>query len=164
MIASMADEVDARSDDKGVEPEGLAVGRIGSRFYAFVALERQGGVMVYGITNPTDGHFESYVNLALDEHAAGGSHSRPGTKDVSPEGVKFVSASDSPTSKPLVLVSNELSGTTTIYEVTGSEIDAEFAVASVTLPATGSSPQLVVIAFSLLALGLAALISRQRTA
>jgi LPXTG-motif cell wall-anchored protein len=63
-----------------------------------------------------------------------------------------------------VLVSNELSGTTTIYEVTGSEIDAELAVASVTLPATGSSPQLVVIAFSLLALGLAALISRQRTA
>ncbi|MBL6636482.1 MAG: choice-of-anchor I family protein [Ilumatobacteraceae bacterium] len=164
MIASMADEVDARSDDKGVEPEGLAVGRIGSRYYAFVALERQGGVMVYDITNPTDGHFESYVNLALDEHAAGGSHSRPGTKDVSPEGVKFVSASDSPTSKPLVLVSNELSGTTTIYEVTGSEIDAELAVASVTLPATGSSPQLVVIAFSLLALGLAALISRQRTA
>lgn len=164
MIASMADEVDARSDDKGGEPEGLAVGRIGSRYYAFVALERQGGVMVYDITNPTNGHFESYVNLALDEHAAGGDHSSPGTKDVSPEGVKFVSASDSPTSKPLVLVSNELSGTTTIYEVTGSEIAAELTAASVTLPATGSSPQLVVIACGLLATGLAGLIARRKTA
>lgn len=164
MIASMADEVDARSDDKGGEPEGLAVGRIGSRYYAFVALERQGGVMVYDITDPTNGQFEAYVNLALDEHAAGGDHSSPGTKDVSPEGVKFVSASDSPTSKPLVLVSNELSGTTTIYEVTGSEIDAELIAASVTLPATGSSPQFSVIAFGVLTLGLGALFARRRTA
>ena len=163
MIASMADEVDARSDDKGGEPEGLAVGRIGSRYYAFVALERQGGVMVYDITDPTNGQFEAYVNLALDEHAAGGDHSSPGTKDVSPEGVKFVSASDSPTSKPLVLVSNELSGTTTIYEVTGSEIDAELIAASVTLPATGSSQQFSVIAFGVLTLGLGALFARRRT-
>ena len=120
--------------------------------------------MVYDITNPTNGHFESYVNLALDEHAAGGDHSSPGTKDVSPEGVKFVSASDSPTSKPLVLVSNELSGTTTIYEVTGSEIAAELTAASVTLPATGSSPHLLVIATGFFALGLAGLIARRRTA
>ncbi len=162
MIASMADEVDARSDDKGGEPEGLAVGRIGSRHYAFVALERQGGIMVYDITNPTSGEFEAYVNLALDEHAAGGDHSAPGTKDVSPEGVKFVNASDSPISKPLVLVSNELSGTTTIYEVTGSEIDAALTAASATLPATGGSPHLLVIATGFLALGIAGLIARRR--
>lgn len=75
-----------------------------------------------------------------------------------------MSASDSPVSKPLVLVSNELSGTTTIYEVTGSEIDAALTAASVTLPATGTSPQLVVIACGLLVIGLAGLIARRRTA
>lgn len=145
MVASMAEEVDGRSDDKGSEPEAVAVGRIGSRYYAFVGLERQGGIMVYDVTSPTAPVFEDYVNVALDEHAAGGAFTAPGTTDVSPEGVAFVSATDSPTGKPLVLVANELSGTTTVYEVTGSEIDAELAAAAAQLPATGMGGTLAVV-------------------
>jgi 2',3'-cyclic-nucleotide 2'-phosphodiesterase/3'-nucleotidase/5'-nucleotidase len=155
MVASMAEEVDGRSDDKGSEPEAVAVGRIGSRFYAFVGLERQGGIMVYDVTSPTAPAFEDYVNVALDEHAAEGDFSGPGTTDVSPEGVAFVSAADSPNGKPLVLVSNELSGTTTVYQVTGSEIDAELAAASVQLPATGSGSVLPLIGALLVLAGVA---------
>jgi hypothetical protein len=155
MVASMAEEVDGRSDDKGSEPEAVAVGRIGSRHYAFVGLERQGGIMVYDVTSPTAPAFEDYVNVAIEEHAAGGDFTDPGTTDVSPEGVTFVSATDSPNGKPLVLVSNELSGTTTVYQVTGSEIDAELAAASVQLPATGSGSALAIIGTLLVLAGMA---------
>ncbi len=155
MVASMAEEVDGRSDDKGSEPEAVAIGRIGSRFYAFVGLERQGGIMVYDVTSPTAPVFEDYVNVALDEHAAGGDFTGPGTTDVSPEGVAFVSATDSPTGKPLVLMSNELSGTTTVYEVTGTEIDAELAAAAVQLPATGLGTTFAVIGTLLVLAGMA---------
>ena len=162
MVASMADGVDARSDDKGSEPEAVAVGKIGERYYAFVGLERQGGIMVYDVTDPTDGQFEDYVNLALDEHAAGGDFTGPGTTDVSPEGVVFVSVADSPTGKPLVIVANELSGTTTIYEVTGSEIEAELAVANVTLPATGQGTDMALVAAVMLGIGAVALMVGRR--
>lgn len=111
-------EVDARSDDKGGEPEAVAVGSVSGRQYAFVALERQGGIMIYDVTTPSSPRFQDYVNLALDEAIAGGPHTAPGTYDISPEGVAFVAAADSPNGRPLVLVSNELSGTTTVYEVT----------------------------------------------
>jgi hypothetical protein len=36
--------------------------------------------------------------------------------DLGPEGIKFVPASDSPTRTPLLVVGNEVSGTTTDYE------------------------------------------------
>ena len=42
---------DGRSDDKGPEPEALTLGQIG-RTYAFIGLERVGGIMVYDITTP----------------------------------------------------------------------------------------------------------------
>ena len=54
--------VDTRSDNKGPEPEGLSLGTVGDRTYAFVGLERGGGgVMVYEVTNPTKPVFIEYV-------------------------------------------------------------------------------------------------------
>src|SRR5262249_52463681 len=41
---------DTRSDNKGPEPEGVDIGVIGGRTYAFVVLERAGGVMIYDVT------------------------------------------------------------------------------------------------------------------
>ena len=112
-------EADSRSDDKGGEPEAIAIGNIGGRQFAFIGLERQGGIMIYDVSSPSSPRFEDYVNLALDETVAGGPHTAPGTYDISPEGVMFVPASDSPNGLPLVLVANELSGTTTVYQVVG---------------------------------------------
>jgi hypothetical protein len=37
--------------------------------------------------------------------------------DLGPEGLCFVPANRSPNGKPLLIVANEISGTTTIYEV-----------------------------------------------
>ena len=108
--------MDGRSTSKGVEPEALAVGTIGTQTFAFIGLERMGGIMIYDITTPTAPSFIRYTNTALAGLAAG-NNTTPGSLDVSPEGMVFVPAADSPTAKPLLIVANELSGTTTIYEV-----------------------------------------------
>ncbi len=100
---------DARSDDKGTEPEGVTVGTIGENIYAFIGLERQGGVMAYNISNPATPEFVGYV-FDVDFAA--------GTGDISPEGIKFVDAADSPTGNALLLVSHEISGTVAIWEIT----------------------------------------------
>jgi len=108
--------MDGRSTSKGVEPEALAVGTIGTQTFAFIGLERMGGIMIYDITTPTAPSFIRYTHAALAGLAAS-DNTTPGSLDVSPEGMVFVPASDSPTAKPLLIVANELSGTTTIYEV-----------------------------------------------
>ena len=43
---------DERSDDKGSEPEALTLAEIDGRTYAFLGLERIGGIMVYDVTDP----------------------------------------------------------------------------------------------------------------
>jgi hypothetical protein len=107
------DSFDTRSDAKGPEPEALALGQIGERTYAFVGLERIGGVVVYDITDPAQPRFVTYANnrdFAGD--AAAGT-----AGDLAPEGIVFVSADQSPTGKPALLVANELSGTTTFWDI-----------------------------------------------
>ena len=37
--------------------------------------------------------------------------------DLGPEGLTFVAAKDSPNAKPLLIVGNEVSGTTAVYQV-----------------------------------------------
>jgi len=94
---------DNRSDNKGPEPEGVTVGAVGGRLYAFVTLERVGGVMIYDVTDPANASFVGY---------------EPATsQDFAPEVVKFVSAADSPTGQALFISANEVSGTTTIYTI-----------------------------------------------
>ncbi len=104
---------DNRSDDKGPEPEGVVTGKINGRTYAFVGLERIGGVMVYDVTDPSSPTFVQYINnrdftAATDTAAA---------KDLGPEGLAFISAQDSPNGKPLLVLANEISGSTTFYEI-----------------------------------------------
>lgn len=105
---------DSRSDDKGPEPEGVVVGRVQGRQYAFVGLERVGGIMVFDVTRPEATRYVSYVNnrdFAVEdaESAAAG--------DLGPEGLLFIKAEDSPNGTPLLVVGNEVSGTTTVFEV-----------------------------------------------
>lgn len=98
-------EIDGRSGNKGVEPEALTVGEVNGRVLAFIGLERQSGIMVYDITNPWYPKYVGYTSTQME----GG--------DVSPEGMKFISPMDSPNGKPLLLVSFEVSGSTTLFEI-----------------------------------------------
>jgi hypothetical protein len=113
---------DSRSDNKGPEPEGLAVGKVFGRTVAFVGLERIGGVMAFDISNPTKPAYLTYVNSSVFTAVGGANFATVGapTGDVSPEGVLFVKATDSPTGDPLLIVAHELSGTTAIYKIVGT--------------------------------------------
>ncbi len=113
------DSFDNRSDDKGPEPEGLAIGKIKGHTYAFIGLERVGGIMVYDITNPRKAHFVDYINNRnFDVEAKLPDDStNPEVGDLAPEGLAFIASKNSPNGKPLLVVGNEVSGTTTIYEL-----------------------------------------------
>jgi 2',3'-cyclic-nucleotide 2'-phosphodiesterase/3'-nucleotidase/5'-nucleotidase len=110
---------DSRSDNKGPEPEGVAVGEHAGRVYAFIGLERQSGILVYDITDPEKVQFQHYLanrDFSVPTRLADGS-TNPAAGDLGPEGLTFVSAANSPTSKPLLIVGNEVSGTTTLYQL-----------------------------------------------
>ena len=104
-----------RSDNKGPEPEGVVIGKIGSRNFAFIGLERIGGVMVYEVTNPQAPRFVQYVNSR--DFTKNPQTELPVVGDLGPEGLAFVSVADSPTGQPLLIVGNEVSGTTAIYRI-----------------------------------------------
>ena len=107
---------DNRSDDKGPEPEGVSIGKVGGRTYAFIGLERVGGVMVYDITDPARPAFVTWTNNR--SFSASGSTDLANAGDLGPEGVAFIAGDDSPTGRPLVAVGNEVSGSTTLFDVT----------------------------------------------
>ena len=105
----LASEMDDRSDDKGPEPEAVTVGQIGNSYYAFIGLERQGGVMVYDVTDPTT---PSFVNFIQTYDTTSGTMT-----DIAPEGLVFVPADESHNGENLLIVSSEVSGTVAIYEI-----------------------------------------------
>lgn len=104
---------DSRSSSKGPEPEGLVVGNAYGRTYAFVGLERIGGIVSYDVTDPYHPFIVDYINhrdflFPFDSGLAG---------DLGPEGLLFIKAENSPTGTPLLAVGNEISGTTTLYAI-----------------------------------------------
>lgn len=123
---------DNRSDDKGGEPEAIAVGEIDGRHYAFVGLERSGDLFVYDVTSPFNVSFINHYNnrdfdtdFELDDDLANPCDEAEGmdcsevaeSGDLGPESIKFVAAADSPNGNPLLIIGNEVSGTVTIYQV-----------------------------------------------
>ncbi|WP_104402849.1 choice-of-anchor I family protein [Vibrio penaeicida] len=119
-------KMDNRSDDKGVEPEGLALGKINEKDYAFIGLERMGGFVIYDITQPDNAKFVDYIvnrdfstTFEIDDDAdpvaVSGQFREAG--DLAPEGFKFISSQDSPIKHPLLLVANEVSGTVSVYSL-----------------------------------------------
>lgn len=97
-----------RSRAKGPEPEGVTVAHIANKVFAFVGLERIGGVMVYDVTDPNNVEFVDYAN-SRTVSAYGG--------DNGPEGIIYINEADSPTATPYVIIANEISGTLSIYAV-----------------------------------------------
>ncbi len=108
-----------RSDNKGPEPEGILVQEIEGKFYAFVLLERVGGVMIYDVTDPVAPTFLQYLNSrgAVPNAEAG--------DDLGPEGIIYVSKEDSPTGTALLVISNEVSATLSIYSLDNITLSTE---------------------------------------
>jgi hypothetical protein len=91
---------------------------------------------VLDLTDPRNPEFVEYVNNRVFRDAAGEPvptcaefdppesddiddcvKPNPAAGDLGPEGLKFVPARDAPRGKPLLIVGNEVSGTTTVYEI-----------------------------------------------
>ena len=99
--------VDARSLKKGAEPEALALAKIGKQTFAYVGLEKQGGFMVFNITDPQAVTLVQYFN-DIDYSAA---PAKAG--DLAPEGsVTFEQGG-----KHYLAAANELSSTLAIYQL-----------------------------------------------
>lgn len=109
--------IDDRSGKKGPEAEGVTVGQIEDKIFAFIGLERIGGVMVYDITDPEKTEFVNYINSRDFSTDIGG--------DDSPEGIHFVSSADSITGKAQLIVAYEVSGTVGVYDLTLQKSDSE---------------------------------------
>lgn len=103
-----------RSDDKGPEPESVVVAEFSNTVYAFIGLERQGGIMVYDIKNASNPTFVQYINT-YDFNTF--------TGDISPEGLAFYSLTDN---TGLLIASYEVSGTVAIFEVSAPLSVEEF--------------------------------------
>jgi hypothetical protein len=97
-----------RMDNKGPEPENIVVGQVGKEYFAFIGLERSSGIMMYQITNPAKPKFVQYIRNTSDATTTG---------DISPEGLKFISAADSPTGVPLLMVGYEVTGSLAVFQI-----------------------------------------------
>lgn len=105
---------ETRSDDKGPEPEGVTVARLWGSTYAFIGLERVGGVMVYDVSNPYAPSFVQYINRRdfLADPLS------PEAGDLGAEGLIVIEADKSPLpGVPLLVLANEVSGTTTVFRI-----------------------------------------------
>lgn len=102
-----ADQLLGRLDNKGPEPESVVVGQVGAETYAFVALERASAVMMYKITDPTKPKLVQYIRNTTNLLDG----------DISPEGMKFIPASQSPTGVALLAVGHEVSGSVAVYQI-----------------------------------------------
>lgn len=105
---------DSRSDDKGPEPEAVAVTTLaGGTVIAVAGLERQNGVVVVDITNPASPQVLRYINDS-------------GQGLISPETVTIIDAVDSPTGTVLAVVGyegiidNSVAGGVGVYEINPS--------------------------------------------
>ena len=96
-------QFDTRSDDKGVEPEGLTIFSVDGKTLMALMLERQNGVLLYDITDPNSPLYLDYINT----YGSGVAGADPNDRLVSPEGSLYISAADSPTGTSLLLVGYE---------------------------------------------------------
>lgn len=96
-------KIDARSEDKGAEPEMVTIGEFNGKKLAFLGLERMTGIIVWDLKNPEK---PAIIDYYLDP------------KDRGPEGILFISAQKSPFSRvPLLIVGYEYSQSIVIYSI-----------------------------------------------
>lgn len=130
-----------RSDDKGPEAEGVAIGAIGTNTFAFIALERIGGIMVYDITNPAAPVYVTYVNNR---------NLISNGPDRGAEGIIFIPQSQSPNGQHLVIAANEISSSLSIYGIPGcaSPVSSSLSVAGSTTGLCSNNGPVISVPFT----------------
>jgi len=110
------DVFQGRSDNKGPEPEAIEVAHVGDKYYAFIGLERIGGVFMYDITDPANATYVTYVNnrdfsvVDVTTDSVG---------DLGVEDVIFIDSSQTSDGNFYIVTSNEISGTVTAFRIDG---------------------------------------------
>lgn len=102
---------DSRSDNKGPEPEAVTIADIDGKPYAFIGLERIGGVAIYDISNPLAPKFVDYINYRTFTADV----ATPQAGDLGPESVTYIPKAQSPNGNALLVVANEISGSVSIF-------------------------------------------------
>lgn len=125
---------ESRSDNKGPEPEAVEIAMINNNYYAFIGLERIGGVAIYDVTNPNAPTFINYVNnrdfsVAATDSAA---------MDLGVEDIYYISNDNSPDGKYYVATANEVSGTVSLFEITGIPSNTQILASNIKLQAVVS--------------------------
>jgi hypothetical protein len=103
----------SQSVKQGPQPNSIAIGTVNGNRYAFITLKQMGGFFIYNLNDPTNPVFEQYISdrnflVPANDTAAG---------DLGPEKITFVPAGDSPTGIALLLLSNSVSGSFSVYQV-----------------------------------------------
>ncbi|MBN1402920.1 MAG: hypothetical protein JW942_00435, partial [Opitutales bacterium] len=94
---------DKRSDDKGPEPEGLCVFEMASERYVALLMERTYAAFLYNIRDPLNPRFVDYFRADVGESE--------------PECVRFLSASQSPSDRPMLVIGYEDSKTVCLVDI-----------------------------------------------
>ncbi|MBK6765281.1 MAG: T9SS type A sorting domain-containing protein [bacterium] len=114
---------DSRSDDKGPEPEAVTVAEVCGRWFAFIGLERVGGIFIYDVTDPFNPYYVDYkTSRDFSVIVANNPAALAAVVELGPEGILWVDAANSPTGLPLLIMSNEINGSVTIYSAMCDEI------------------------------------------
>ncbi|GFR75702.1 mesenchyme-specific cell surface glycoprotein [Elysia marginata] len=115
-----SDDPDSRSDNKGSEPESLTLAEINNRLYIFIGNERPGTIHVYSLGRDVSRpRFETVFCGGIPDNSK---TTQQNFEDgelygIDPEDLKFYSADESPTGKPVLMVAGAISGTVTLLEV-----------------------------------------------
>lgn len=105
---------DNRSDNRGSEPEPLEIATIEDKTYVFIGSERMGGIFAYDITDPNNPTQVQYINnrdFTVEPFDPDTEVLNPAVGDLSPEEITYIGNN-------LLVVNNDISGSTTIYQIT----------------------------------------------
>ncbi|TCO74149.1 ExeM/NucH family extracellular endonuclease [Rhodovulum euryhalinum] len=107
----IATEDDNRSDAKGPEPEAVVTGEVNGALYAFIGLERDSGIVIYNISEPTAAYFVDYIPGFGNDLGAG-------IDDfIGPETIAFIPAAESLSGVAQIVAAYEISGDTVVYDL-----------------------------------------------
>ena len=98
---------EARSDDKGPEPESIVFGIVNGMPMLFVGLERTDAIMVYDVSNPMAAALVDVIDVATESGIGAGA----------PEGLAFIPAAANATGRDVLAVTSEGDGALSLFAI-----------------------------------------------